>query len=217
MQIVSVNVGRPREVAWRGKTVRTSIFKAPVEGRVLVRRLNLAGDEQADLSVHGGPSKAVYGYPSEHYEAWREELGLAELPFGAFGENLTTRGLVEDELFIGDELEVGEARLRVTEPRVPCYKLGLRFGRADMVRRFLAAGRPGFYLAVLREGELGAGDAVAFAKRARHGFSVGEIARLHSGSSEDLERLARASELEELSEGWREMLRTRLERAREGG
>jgi MOSC domain-containing protein YiiM len=217
MHLVSVNVGRPREVTWRGKAVLTSIFKSPVEGRVLVRRLNVAGDEQADLSVHGGATKALYAYPGEHYAAWRAELELAELPFGAFGENLTTRGINEDELFVGDELAVGGALLRVTEPRIPCFKLGLRFDRADMVKRFLAAGRPGFYLAVLREGEIGAGDALAFAERARHGVSVGEIARLHSGAASDLERLALASELPELSAGWREMLRERLERARAGG
>jgi MOSC domain-containing protein YiiM len=217
MQIVSVNVGRPREVPWRGKKVRTSIFKEPVAGRVLVRRLNLAGDEQADLRVHGGVSKAVYGYPSEHYAFWRAELGLAELPHGAFGENLTTSGLLEDELLVGDELEIGGALLRVTEPRIPCYKLGLRFGRADMVRRFLAVGRPGFYLAVVREGELGAGDPIAYHQRPRHGFSVGEIARLHASAATDLERLARASELPELSEGWRETLLARLERARADG
>jgi MOSC domain-containing protein YiiM len=217
MDIACVNVGRPREVRWRGKSVLTSIFKAPVAGRVLVRELNLDGDEQADLSVHGGFSKAVYAYPSEHYASWRAELGLAELPHGAFGENLTTRGLLEDELLVGDELAVGGALLRVTEPRIPCFKLGLRFGRPDMVRRFLAAGRPGFYLAVVREGEVGAGDPITFAKHPRHGFSVGEIARLHAGASSDLERLARASELPELSEGWREMLFARLERARADG
>jgi MOSC domain-containing protein YiiM len=158
MHVVSVNVGMPKTVDWRGRKVTTAIFKEPVEGRVRIRRTGLAGDRQGDLSVHGGPKKAVYAYPSEHYPFWRRELERAELPWGSFGENLTTEGLQEDTVHIGDHLRVGSALLRVTQPRMPCYKLGIRFARDDMIQRFLANGRSGFYLAVLTEGDVAAGD-----------------------------------------------------------
>jgi MOSC domain-containing protein YiiM len=150
---VSVNVGLPREVHWRGKTVRTSIWKTPVEGPVRATTLNLRGDQQSDLSVHGGPDKAVYAYPCEHYVYWRDELRDMDLPWGAFGENFTTRGLLEEGVHIGDRLRVGSAEFIVTQPRMPCFKLGIRFGHPDMVKRFLRSGRTGFYLAVLREGK----------------------------------------------------------------
>jgi MOSC domain-containing protein YiiM len=178
MRAISVNVGRPREVEWRGEIVRTSIFKQPVGGRVRVASRNLAGDEQADLSVHGGPEKAVYAYPSEHYAFWRDELPGVDLPWGMFGENLTTAGLLEDALRIGDRLRVGSTELMVTQPRMPCFKLCLRFGRVDMVERFLASGRHGFYLAVLREGHVAAGDPLEWVARAPHGITVAEAARL---------------------------------------
>ena len=157
MKVISVNVGRPQLVVSNEKPVSTAIFKQPVTGRVAVRTLNLDGDRQADLSVHGGPSKAVYGYPSEHYEYWKQELPEMELPWGMFGENLTTSGLMESELNVGDKFQAGTAVLMVTEPRMPCYKLGIRFGRSDIIKRFLASGRTGFYFAVLREGDVGAG------------------------------------------------------------
>jgi len=161
MHVVSVNVSLPKAVEWRGRTVTTGIFKEPVAGRIPVRSLGLVGDGQADLSVHGGPAKAVYAYPSEHYPFWRQELERPDLTWGAFGENLTTEGLAERKLRIGTHLRVGSALLEVTQPRLPCYKLGIRFGRADMVRRFLASGgRSGFYLAVLEEGAVAAGDPV---------------------------------------------------------
>src|SRR5437764_5732122 len=144
MQVISINVGLPREVAWRDQIVRTSIFKQPVSGRVQVDRLNIEGDRQSDLTVHGGIAKAVYVYPSEHYEFWRKELPDADLPWGAFGENLTTEGLLEDTVGIGDGLRVGTAEFAVTQPRMPCYKLAIRFDRADMLRRFLRSGRTGF-------------------------------------------------------------------------
>ena len=160
MKVVSVNVGLPREVTWRGKTVTTGIFKSEVPGIVAIRRHNLDGDQQADLSVHGGPTKAVYVYPSEHYEYWRRELPGIELTWGNFGENLTTDGLDEESLCIGDELHVGSARVVVTEPRMPCLKLGIRFNRPDMVKRFLKSQRTGFYFGVVAEGEVQAGDAL---------------------------------------------------------
>jgi len=137
MKIVSVNVGLPREVVWKGTTVQTAIFKEPVAGPVPIRELNLAGDQQADLIVHGGSDKAVYGYPAEHYEYWRKQLPNTSLSWGAFGENLTTEGLWEDMLCIGDLLRVGSAVLQLTQPRMPCYKLELRFNRNDMIKRFL--------------------------------------------------------------------------------
>ncbi|MBI2115875.1 MAG: MOSC domain-containing protein, partial [candidate division NC10 bacterium] len=160
MKLISVNVGLPREVVYKGKTVKTGIFKEPVPGRVQVHRLNLDGDRQADLSVHGGPSKAVYAYPSEHYGYWRQELPGMDLPWGMFGENFTTEGLLEDLVNIGDRFRVGSAEVMVTEPRLPCYKLGVKFGREDIVKRFLQSGRTGFYVAVLQEGEVGAGDGI---------------------------------------------------------
>lgn len=160
MKVLSVNVGGPREVQWRGHTVRTSIWKSPVEGRVRVRTLDLDGDEQSDLTVHGGADKAVYVYPGEHYAFWRGAVPSMDFPFGAFGENLTTEGLLEGSVHIGDRLRAGSAEFVVTQPRFPCYKLGIRFGTEKMIVRFLRSGRSGFYLAVLREGDVGAGDAI---------------------------------------------------------
>jgi MOSC domain-containing protein YiiM len=210
MKLVSVNVGRPREVDWRGRTVRTSIWKAPISGRVRANRLNLEGDEQSDLSVHGGPEKAVYAYPSEHYEHWRRELSPSDLAWGAFGENFTTEGLAEEELRIGDRLRVGSADFVVTQPRMPCYKLGVRFGRDDMVKRFLASGRTGFYLAVLNEGEVGAGDPIAFTARDEHGVTVADITALYARDADNRSLLQRAVALPALPEGWRDSLRKRL-------
>lgn len=160
MRVLSVNVGEPQEIAWHGRVVRTAIFKQPVSGRVAVRRLGMAGDAQADLTVHGGPDKAVYAYPGEHYPSWRQELGRPDLPWGAFGENLTLEGLVEEDVAIGDRLRIGTAEFVVTQPRLPCFKLALRFERQDIGKLFMASGRSGFYLAVAREGEIAAGDLV---------------------------------------------------------
>lgn len=159
-RVVSVSVAQARSVLWRGQTVRTGIFKAPADGRVRVHHLGLAGDEQADLKVHGGPLKAVYVYASEHYAFWREELPGTALPWGAFGENLTVSGLSEAGVHVGDRFRIGTALLAATKPRFPCYKLGIRFGREDIIDRFLASGRTGFYLRALDEGELGAGDRI---------------------------------------------------------
>lgn len=177
MKVISVNVGLPRQVTWRGKTVTTGIFKEPVPGRVAVRRLNLEGDGQADLSVHGGEAKAVYVYPSEHYEFWRGELAEEELAWGIFGENLTTEGLVEGDVRLGDRFRTGSSELEVTQPRLPCYKLGIRFGRPDMPKKFLAGGRPGFYCAVLKEGEVGPGDEMELLARDESRPTVLELFR----------------------------------------
>ena len=183
MRVVSIQVGRPREIEWRGRTVRTSIFKHPVEGPVRVHALNLEGDEQSDLSVHGGRDKAVYAYPSEHYAWWRAELPGAELAWGAFGENLTTEGLHEGELRVGERLGIGSAEFVVTQPRQPCYKLAARFGRADMVKRFQRSGRSGFYLAVLREGAISPGDAIRRLPAEAPGATVAELARRYAEES----------------------------------
>src|SRR5687768_3711721 len=160
MKLVSVNVGLPRAVAWRGKTIQTAIWKSPVAGSVRVSSTNIEGDRQADPSVHGAPDMTVYAYPSEHYAFWRRELADMELPWGAFGENFSTEGLLEDTVRIGDRLSIGSAQFAVTQPRMPCFKLGIRFGRQDIVKRFARSGRSGFYLTVLREGEVAAGDAI---------------------------------------------------------
>lgn len=165
MRVISVNVGQPREIEWRGRIVRTSIWKTPVDGRVRVIGNNLEGDRQSDLRVHGGPHKAVYAYPSEHYAFWREELPHVELPWGAFGENLTIEGLTENDVAEDDHLEIGSALFAVTQPRQPCFKLGIRFGRDDIIQRFQQSGRSGFYLAVIREGDVGAGDAIRRIRR----------------------------------------------------
>jgi MOSC domain-containing protein YiiM len=210
VKIVSINVGRPREVKWRGKAVRTSIFKAPVAGPVQVLKLNLAGDEQADLSVHGGVDKAVYAYPSEHYAYWREELPGIELPWGAFGENLTTEGLSENALRIGDRLSIGSVHFLVTQPRLPCFKLGVRFGRPDMVKRFHRSGRTGFYLAVLREGLISASDRIDVLSAEGLSITVADIVRLYTADESEQELLRRASQLGDLPEGWREYFRNRL-------
>ncbi len=172
--IISVNVGQPRVIEWRGATVRTSIFKSPVTGRVRVIGHNLEGDAQSDLTVHGGQNKAVYVYPSEHYALWKAELPETKFPWGAFGENLTTEGWHEDSVYIGDRFSSGTAEFIVTQPRQPCYKLGVRFDRLDMVRRFHRSGRSGFYLAVAKEGEVGAGDAMTRLSTPRGRVSVAE-------------------------------------------
>jgi len=210
MRIVSVNVGLPRDIFWRGETVRTAIFKEPVEGPVKIARLNLAGDEQADLTVHGGAHKAVYGYPSEHYEYWRRELPDAALPWGAFGENLTTEGLMETSLHIGDRLRIGSSVLTVTQPRMPCYKLMVKFDHDDMIKRFLASGRYGFYFSVLEPGEVRAGSEVEILSRDPSQVTVADIVRLYLGDEPDGELLRRAVSLSALPRNWRNSLRERI-------
>jgi MOSC domain-containing protein YiiM len=177
MKVLSVNVGLPRIVEYRGEPVATGIYKEPVGGRVTVNEFNLADDAQADLRVHGGYAKAVYVYPSEHYEFWRKELPDADLPFGIFGENLTTHGLTETSVNVGDRFRIGTAEFIVTQPRQPCFKLGIRFGRADIIKRFAKSGRSGFYLAIEKTGELGAVDAIEFLSREAHQPSIFEIVR----------------------------------------
>jgi MOSC domain-containing protein YiiM len=210
MKLLSVNGGLPREIEWKGKVIRTSIFKAPVLSRVRVTKLNLEGDQQSDLSVHGGIEKAVYAYPSEHYAFWREELPGVDLPWGVFGENFTTVGLLEEAVHIGDRLRVGSAEFVVTQPRMPCFKLGIRFGDPDIVKRFLRSGRAGFYFAVLGEGEVTAGDAIEWLARDEHGITVADVVNLYMADATNQDLLRRASELPALPEGWRGYFRKRL-------
>jgi MOSC domain-containing protein YiiM len=210
MKLLSVNVGLPREIEWKGKMVRTSIFKAPVQGQVRVAQLNLEGDQQSDLSVHGGIDKAVYAYPSEHYPFWRQELPGIELPSGAFGENFTTKGLLEETVRIGDHLRVGSAEFVITQPRMPCFKLGIRFNRPDIVKRFLQSGRSGFYFAVVREGEVAAGDSIELLKRDEHAVTVADIVNLYRRDATNQDLLRRVSELPSLPKSWRDYFRTRL-------
>jgi MOSC domain-containing protein YiiM len=212
MKILSVNVGLPREVTWQGKVVTTGIFKEPIKGPVMLRRLNLDGDGQADLTVHGGASKAVYAYPSEHYAFWRAELPGMDLPWGMFGENFTTEGLLETAVYIGDRFRIGETEVMVTEPRMPCYKLGIKFGRADIIKRFLANRRTGFYFAVVREGMVSAGNALKLIEQEQQEISVADITRLYAFEKSDVKSLRRAIEVEALPESWKGYFRHRLEK-----
>lgn len=212
MRIVSVNVGLPREVTWQGKVITTGIFKKPIKGAVMLRSLNLDGDKQADLSVHGGPDKAVYAYPVEHYEYWREQLPDMSLPWGMFGENLTTEGLIEDTIYIGDRFRVGEAEVMVTQPRLPCYKLGIKFGRADMVKKFLSSRRTGFYFAVLREGMVEAGNLIEPMGRGEQGVSVADITRVFAFEKDDLTTLQRAVSTEALPQNWKDYFQDRIQK-----
>ena len=212
MKLLSVNVGLPREVTWKGRTVTTGIFKEPVEGRVALRTLNLEGDRQADLSLHGGPSKAIYAYPAEHYDYWRAELADRTLSWGMFGENFTTEGLREDDVRIGDRFKIGSAELMATEPRLPCYKLAIKFGRDDIIKRFLESGRTGFYFAVLREGEIEAGDSIQLTQHDENDVSVADITRLYVRDKNDLEALRRAVKVQALPDSWREYFQRRIDK-----
>lgn len=209
MKIVSVNVGLPREVVWKGMTVRTAIFKEPIAGTVAIRKLNLTGDQQADLTVHGGSEKAVYAYPIEHYDYWRKELSDVSLSWGAFGENLSIEGLSEHTVCIGDLLRIGSAVLQITQPRMPCYKLALRFNRDDIIKRFLASGRSGFYFSVIEPGDVGAGSKIEVLERDTNNVTVSDILRLYLGQTRDPELLQRAINVSSLPENWRAQLLAR--------
>ncbi|HXA00301.1 MAG TPA: MOSC domain-containing protein [Candidatus Dormibacteraeota bacterium] len=214
MKLLSVNVGLPREVVWHGRQVTTGIFKEPVRGRIKLRRLNLEGDAQADLNVHGGKDKAVYCYQRQHYDFWKRELAGHDLPMGVFGENFTLDGLFEDSIHLGDRFAIGTSQAVVTQPRMPCYKLGLRFQSDDMVKRFLASGRTGFYLAVVREGEVGAGDEMNLLSRDPNAVPVSEITRLYVTKrydKMDLTSIERALNVAALPEGWKQYFRQRMD------
>ena len=209
MKVIALSVGGPRAVQWRGRTVLTSIFKTPVDRRLRLTRLNFEGDQQSDLKVHGRVDKAVYVYPPEHYEYWRGALSGVDLPWGMVGENLTTEGLSED-VRIGDRFRIGSAELVATQPRMPCYKLGIRFGRMDMLRRMLRNGRTGFYFAVTTEGEVGPGDAIVPIERLDEGLTVAEVVRLYTVDAKNQELLRRAVQTAGLPESWKDYFRKRL-------
>jgi MOSC domain-containing protein YiiM len=208
-RVLSVNIGKARVVPVNGRMVRTGIFKAPVDEPITIERARIQGDDVVDLRVHGGPYKAVYLYPSEHYEFWQRELGSNPLPFGAFGENLTTEGLTEEDVHIGDEFEIGSSILKVSQPRMPCFKLALRFERADMVKRFWQSGRSGIYFSVVKEGSVERGSSIELVKRDPEQVSVAEVVGLYKGtewSSDLLQRALRAP----LFGSWKQDIRSRL-------
>jgi MOSC domain-containing protein YiiM len=220
MKLVSVNIGMPREVTWHGRSVTTAIFKDPVKGRIALRTLNLDGDLQADLSVHGGRHKAVYCYALAHYDYWKRELPGLALPMGSFGENFTLdgtpKGLQEESVHLGDQFSVGSAEVIVTQPRLPCYKLGVRFQSDDMVKRFLISGRTGFYLAVTREGEVGASDEIKVLARDANAVTVSDITRLYVAKrygAAEISVVRRALQVAALPESWKEYFRERLRHA----
>ena len=205
MKLISVNVGLPRTISWKGRQFETGIFKIPVDGVRVVRSLNVDGDRQADLSVHGGPKKAVYAYPIEHYPLWKSFLGI-DLSYGAMGENLTLEGLLEADICIGDTLSIGSAEFVVTQPRIPCFKLEAKFGRDDLVKEFLQSGFSGFYLEVVKEGQLEAGNPVQILSREPQQISVADFNKMQRREPVDPEMFRRALDIEAITEGWRDAL-----------
>jgi MOSC domain-containing protein YiiM len=212
-KILSLNVGSPRTVNFRGQKVTTGIFKEPIKGRINLRRLNLDGDKQADLTVHGGVDKAVYSYPAEHYDYWKKHLSRIELPWGMFGENFTTEGLLEDQVNIGNEYQIGSATLAVTQPRMPCYKLGIKFGRMDIIKQFMNSKKTGFYFKVLKEGDVEVGDTIDLIKNDKNNVTVLDIMRVANGE-EDIDVMQRAIKIETLAEGWKQEFSDKLARQR---
>jgi MOSC domain-containing protein YiiM len=214
MKILSVNVGLPRKVLFNGQIVTTAIFKDPVKGPIMLRKLNLDGDKQADLTVHGGVDKAVYSYPAEHYPYWRKQFPNMDLVWGMFGENFTTKGLMEDAVNVGDQFQIGSAtKLVATQPRMPCYKLGVRFGRMDVIRRFMSSRRPGIYFKVLEEGEVETGDKIKIIRRDKNNVTVKDIVRLYIARDhvDNIETMRQATKIEALPEGWRYEFEQKIE------
>ena len=212
MKLISLHVGRPREIEWDSQIISTGIYKDSVAGPVMLRTLNLDGDKQADLTVHGGVTKAAYLYPYEHYAFWKAELPDQELPMGMFGENFTTEGLLEHETSVGDQFQIGKAKVMVTEPRMPCYKLGIKFGRRDILKRFLKSQRTGFYFSVLEEGYIEAGDTITPLYKDPNGLKITEVTSLYSTERNNIELLRKAVSTEALPEKWKAYFRPMLER-----
>ena len=214
MRVLSVNVGLPRQVIFNGQIVTTSIFKEPIKGPIMLRKLNLDGDRQADLTVHGGIDKAVYSYPVEHYDYWRKQFSNMDLRWGMFVENFTTEGLMEDDVNVGNKFQIGSAKLVATQPRMPCYKLGVRFGRMDIIRKFMASGRPGIYFKVLQEGQVESGDRIKIIRKDENNVTVKDIVRLYVGGDDDdenIETMRRATKIEDLPEGWKYEFQQKVE------
>jgi MOSC domain-containing protein YiiM len=201
-RIHSVNVSLPKEINFEGQKVTTGIFKEPVKGRVMLRMLNLDGDRQADLTVHGGSDKAVYLYPIEHYEYWRRIFLNIKMLNGMFGENFTSEGLMEDEVYVGDAFQIGSSKVIATQPRMPCYKLGIKFGRMDIIKKFLTSGHSGIYFRVLEEGQVGAGDTIDRIRKDTNRITISDIVRLYANDRKDIESMRRAVKVEALPDGW---------------
>jgi MOSC domain-containing protein YiiM len=210
VEVVSVNVGMPRLVTWRGDVIKTGIFKQAVPGVRPLRRFNLEGDRQADLSVHGGKDKAVYAYASEHYDYWRTKWPRPDYPWGIFGENLSTSGLLEEDVCIGDEFQIGTARLVVTQPRMPCLKLGIRFGDCEIIKRFLESRRPGIYFGIVDEGALGPGDRIEQVRSDPHRLNLVEVLELILDTSAPKSKLERALAVPALADDWKKDFTNRL-------
>ena len=211
-KLISINVSLPKEVDFEGQKVIPGIFKEPIEGRIILRRLNLDGDKQADLTVHGGPDKAVYAYPIEHYEFWHKVYPYMKMPNGMFGENFTTEGLMEDVVNVGDIFRIGSAKVIATQPRMPCYKLGVKFGRMDVLKRFLASGRSGIYFKVLEEGEVGTGDPIIQIKKDINRVGISDIVRLYASDRENIKLMRRAVKVEALPDGWKDYFYEQIRR-----
>jgi MOSC domain-containing protein YiiM len=213
MKVLSVNVGLPRKVLYNGQIINTAIFKDPAKGPIMLRKLNLDGDRQSDLTVHGGIDKAIYSYPIEHYDYWRKQFPDMDLTWGMFGENFTTEGLLEDVVNVGDQFEIGSAKLVATQPRMPCYKLGVRFGRMDVIRRFMTSGRPGIYFKILKEGEVKTGDKIKNIKRDKNNVTVKDIVSLYISKNhmDIIEMMRRAIKIRDLPEGWRYEFEQKIE------
>ncbi len=200
-EVISLNVGLPRQVNFQNELVTTAIFKMPVSGRVRLRKLNLDGDKQADLTVHGGADKAIYAYPKEHYNYWKKELPGMSLPWGMFGENFTTQGMFEETINVGDQFQVGTAKVVATQPRMPCYKLGVKFGRMDIIKKFLASGLTGVYFKVMKEGDLEQGDEIKLIKKDENKVTIKDIVRLYTVNKDDLQTIERAVKVKDLPNG----------------
>lgn len=211
-RILSVNVSLPKVIDFEGQRTTTGIFKEPVEGRVSLRTLNLDGDRQADLTVHGGPDKAVYAYSMEHYDYWHGILPDLPIPIGMFGENLTVERLIESEVNVGDVFRIGSATVIATQPRMPCYKLGVKFGRMDVLKKFLASGRSGIYFRVLKEGEVAAGDSIVQIREDSNRITISDIVRLYSNEREDLQTMRRAVKVGALPKGWKRYFLEQIQR-----
>lgn len=213
MKLLSVSVGLRKEVPYRGRTVATGIFKEPVNGRVMLRTLNLDGDQQVDLVGHGGIYKAACVYTIENYEHWARELGRDDFKYPQFGENFTVEGMTEDNIHVGDVFRVGKALVEVTQPRVPCYRLGIKMDNPGFPKIFLQSSRVGFYFRVLEEGDVGAGDPMELIRMDPEEMTVRSVNHLYYFDPENLEDCKRALRIKALSPGWREGFQDRLEKA----
>ncbi len=215
-RLLSVNVGLPREITWRGRTVRTAIWKDPVHGKRMVRRLNIEGDAQADLAAHGGEHRAVFVYQIDSYRYWQDQLHRADFTFGQFGENFTVEGLSDTEVCIGDQYRIGRAVFELTQPRVTCYRIAIRMNEPRMAALLVEHGRPGFYFRVLQEGEVEADDEIVKVRSGPEGMSVAEIDRLLYRPGHPRQKLEQALRIPELSAGWRSSFQTLLRKELSG-